>query len=250
MFGTSWSSTLLIILALAGSLALRPLATRWARGTKRLTGARVVAAARLGLVVVALTLAQALLVTSSSGLSWPARSVLWGASALCALPWFSNAVAGLWLLSPFSNAGPGDFVVACGQPGRIVGYGITRLELEAEAGWTAHLPYVAVVCRPLLVSNQVRARVSEFTLKRSDWTDDKVQFLRQAAILAPYRALESKVHISHRANLVSVQLVLTRPGSEKQMQHFLEAALTGYEPDRAHVGLEDALDIEPTRQIS
>jgi hypothetical protein len=243
MFATFWGSALLIMLALAGSLALRPLAARWARGTTRIRGARVVAAVRLCLVIAAVILAQSLLVNSSSGLPWPLRSVLWAAGALCALPWFSNAVAGLWLLSPFSKAGPGDFVVACGQPGRIVGYGITRLELEAEAGWTAHLPYVAVVCRPLLVSNQVGARASEFTLKRSDWTDDKVQFLRQAAILAPYRALESKVHVARRVNLVSVRLVLTRPGSEKQMQHFLEAAVADYDPNRAHLGIEDALNV-------
>lgn len=225
MFRMFWSSSLAIAATLAISLALRFLAARWARGPEGGRRARQIAALRLGLVMLVVVVALAQLLTASSGSSWPVRWVLGVVGGVCALPWFVNAVAGLWLLSPFFRARPGDVIVACGHSGRIVGYGSTRLEVETEAGFTAYLPYVAVAIRPVLISNPSRARGMEFSIERSDWTEDKLQVLHEAAILAPYRDLSSPVRLARHADVVSVHLSLSRPGSAARMRRFLEAAL-------------------------
>lgn len=242
MFRLFWSSALAISLALALSLALRMLAARWARGREGAERAPRVAALRLGLVLLVVIGALAQLIRASSDFTWPVRWALGAAGALCALPWLANAVAGLWLLSPFFRARPGDAIEACGQRGTLVGFGATRLELRTEAGWTAYLPYAAVAWGPVLIGDPSRARGTRFRIERQDWTDDELQLLREAAILAPYRDLSIPVRLSRRGNVVSVHLGLSRPGAEARMRRFLDAALSRPEARRndLRLGSEDA----------
>lgn len=213
--------------------ALRPLGTRWARDARRGTRARAVAAVRLGLLLIVEGIALFQLIASSSGLTQPLRSAAWVTCTLFAFPWFANSVAGLWLVSPFVSAGPGDDVVACGQPGRIAGYDIVGLELETDTGWTARLAYLTAALRPFLISPQKRARTTGFTLRKPNWTPDEVSFIRQAAILAPFRDLSSPVTISQSEGVVTIHLALSRPEAHAQMARLLDGALP---PNRSHEG--------------
>lgn len=221
-----------ISVALALSLALRVMAARWARGPEGAARAPRVAALRLGLVLLVVAGALTLLIRATSDFTWPVRWALGAAGVLCALPWLANAVAGLWLLSPFFRARPGDAIAACGQRGTLIGYGATRLELRTAAGWTAYLPYAAVACGPVLIGDPSRARGTLFRIERQDWTDAKLQRLHEAAILAPYRDLSVPVRLSRRGDVVSVHLALSRPGAEARMRRFLDAALTRPDPSR------------------
>jgi hypothetical protein len=239
---TLWSSSFAIGFALASSFGLRVFGARWARGARRAARVRVVAAARLSLALFVVIVAVAQLIMSASGLEEPLRWLVWAMGALCALPWASNGIAGLWLLSPFINARLGDVIVGPGQSGRIVGYGVTRLELETESGGHAHLPYVSVVWRPLLESSPGRPHGTEFTLRAPDWTEGKLQHLRQAAVLAPYRDLSSAVSVTRQADVASVRLSLTRPGSETPMRRLLDAALARYDADSEASSAHTVLD--------
>lgn len=220
-----WTRALAFSLAVGASWALRAPGVRWARDPKRVARARVVAAARLSLMLLGGWLVLSQLVGSSRGLSPLLQWSLWVAGALLALPWFANAVAGLWLVSPFVGAGPGDTVVACGQPGRIAGYGIARLELQTETGWTAYLFYLTVALRPFLVSPQSRASLMELAFKKVHWTPEEIAFLRETAVLAPFRDLSVPVTISRHDDVVRVQLALVRPEAQERMRQCLESAL-------------------------
>jgi hypothetical protein len=74
------------------------------------------------------------------------------------------------------------------------------------------------------------------SLRRHGWTEDLTHFVRQAAILAPYRALSAPVHVSRAEDVLTVQLSLARPGSEMQMRRLLEAALARYDMAAEEVG--------------
>ncbi len=225
MFESSWSAGLAIVLASGGAWALRAPGLRLARDARCAAQARAVAAARLCLLLFTGWLVLLQVIASSADLSPFLRWLVWGASAALALPWLANVGAGLWLLSPFVHAGPGDTVVACGQTGRITGYGVARLELATEAGWTAHLLYLAVALRPFLIHPRSRAPVLELTFKREQWTVEQLWALRESAILTPFRDLSVPVTVSQQDEVVRVRLALARPEARERMRRCLEGAL-------------------------
>jgi uncharacterized membrane protein YhdT len=225
MFETFWTRSLAIAVVFGANWVLGSVSTGWARDRKRPARARVLAAVRLSLLLLAGWLVLSQLVASSRGLSPVVQWSSWIAGALFALPLVVNSLAGLWLVSPLVGAGLGDTVVACGQPGRIAGYGLARLELETETGWTAHLLYLAVAFRPLLVSPQGGAPITELTFTKVSWTHEELSCLREAAILAPFRDLSLPVTVSQQENVVRVRLALVRPQAQEPMRRLLESAL-------------------------
>jgi hypothetical protein len=206
---------------------LKPLAVRWASEAKWALRVKLLAGARLLLLVLLVLAAFAQLVLSGRGLGAPAQWIVCGAAALCVLPCVINAVAGVWLLSALDVA-PGIRLVACGHSGRVSGYGLTRLELVTDPGDLVYLPYLAIATRPIVTSRRDATSSTKVSLSRHGWTEDMIQFVRQAAILAPYRALSSPVHVSRAEDVLTVQLSLARPASEMQMRRLLEAALARY----------------------
>lgn len=232
MVESSWARSLAIAVVFGASWALGSISTGWARDRKGPVRARALAAVRLSLLLLAGWLVLSQLVASSRGLSPVVQWSAWSAGALVALPLVANCLAGLWLVSPLVGAGLGDTVVACGQPGRIAGYGLARLELETETGWTAHLLYLAVALRPLLVSPQGGAPIVELTFTQARWTREELSCLRETAILAPFRDLSLPVSVSQQESIVRVRLALVRPQAQEPIRRLLESALTA---TRAHV---------------
>jgi hypothetical protein len=207
---------------------LKPLAVRWASEAKWAVRVKLLAGARLLLLVFVMLAAFAQLVLSTSGLGAPAQWVVCSAAGLCVLPGVINAVAGVWLLSAFVDVSPGNRLFACGHSGRVSGFGLTRLELVSDTDDLVYVPYLAIATRPIVTSRRDVTSSTEVSLRRHDWTEDLIQFVRQAAILAPYRALSAPVHVSRAEDVVTVQLALARPGSELRMRRLLEAALARY----------------------
>jgi hypothetical protein len=246
VFGSSWLSWSAIIVAAVSSWALKPLAARWASEPKWALRVKLLSGARQLLLIFVMLAALVEVVLSSSGLAASARWVVGGAAALCVLPCFVNAMAGLWLLSSFVDVSPGDRLLTCGHSGRVLAYGLTRLELLTDANELVYVPYLAVTTRPIVTSRSGATSRTEVRLNRHDWTEDMIQFVRQAAILAPYRALTSPVHVSREEDVVTVQLSLARPGSERQMKRLLEAALARYEVEVGDVGAPK--QVEPSKR--
>ncbi|MEO8178770.1 MAG: hypothetical protein ABI895_08055 [Deltaproteobacteria bacterium] len=228
MSSTFWSFCIAMVLAVTAGLALHPAAARWSRRVRTSERGKGVVVLRLCLVSLALLAALAELSVATSSIARPLHWGLWSIALLSALAWLLNTLAGLWLLSPFVSASPGDGVVACGQRGRIMDCGLLCLELETEPGWRAALPYIAVACRPLLVNKESQARGAEFVFERPDWTEDEIRFLRQVAVLAPYRDITTPVTCSRCADRVSLRLSLSHPAAEEQMRGLLTATLERY----------------------
>jgi len=245
MNGAVWWSCIAIAVAAGSGPALRAAASRWSGGTQGMTRARGVAALRLGLVSFALLGVVAELVATTSSMSHALHWASWSIAAVGVLACLANSLAGLWLLSPFVNASPGDALVTCGLRGRIVDYGLLCLKLETEPGWSAHLLYIAVAARPLLVSKRSRVRETEFLLERQDWTEEAFRCLRQAAVLAPYRDVTAPVTCSRCAERVSVRLSLSHPAAEEQMRALLDATLRRYESQTSLHEASDRVTLEP-----
>jgi hypothetical protein len=185
---------------------------------------------RIVLVSVGLCVALTELIRWSSTASPSIQWLAWALSALCAVPWLANALAALWLLAPGLHGAPRGLLLSNGRPARIAGYGVARLALTTAAGWDVHYPYLTLAFRPLLATGPSSADGTELWLE-GDWTEARLQRLRQAAILAPYRDLSSQVSLSRQGQRVRVRLALAAPGAQAQMQRYLEAAVA--DPDTA-----------------
>jgi hypothetical protein len=240
MMSTFWSKALAIAFSLACIGALGSIGPRWARAGNTARRVRVIAATRLGLLLFAQLLALGQLLAwadaagrsepgAVSGLSGPIREWLWVGSAALTVPAILNTIAGLWSVSPLVAAGPGATVLAWGQPGRIVAYGLAHLALETEAGWNAQLLYLTLAVRPLLLSQRRPPRGAQFDFEDRAWTEERIECLRQAAILAPYRDLSSPVTLSREANIVSLRVALTRPNAGALVHRLLDAALAAHD---------------------
>ncbi|MEY4546319.1 MAG: hypothetical protein RL685_2514 [Pseudomonadota bacterium] len=238
-----WSLAIAATLALTSVLALRPLGARWARSPHGGGGARAIAALRLCLMTLVVLGVLAALGAWSHSAPRPLQWALWAVTLLGALAWLTNAIAGLWLLSPRIDAAPGTTIVACGQRGRIVGYGVTSLELATDQGMIAHLPYLAISRRPLLIDEQRRARSVELTFAVPGWTQGHLDFLRQAAVLAPFRDVASPVTLSRSGDQLSVRVSLAHHAAEEEMRKLLERRLAEYlTPAPPHAAREEAHD--------
>jgi hypothetical protein len=98
------------------------------------------AASRLLLcVALAFALVQPL-VDGAGRLAPPVRWSLWVLTGSALFACLVNAIAGLWLLSPFTGVDPGCEVQAGGLRGTIRGYGWFRLAVSTPAGWLAQVP--------------------------------------------------------------------------------------------------------------
>jgi hypothetical protein len=225
MLGTSWPVTLLIAICALVSVALRPASSVRLPGRQRIAWLKTAAALRLiSLLILALVSFIPLLDIASS-LPLPARWALGAATTFSLLWCLVNTAAGLWLVSPFVGVDVGSEVVASKRRGIVRGYGLTRLELSTHAGGAAHLPYWSVAYRPLVVFGRDRPRSLEFTLRQQQWSDDEVRFLRQAAILSPFRALTSPVSVSRSGQVVTVRLDLAPRSREEDVRNQLERTL-------------------------
>jgi hypothetical protein len=192
---------------------------------RRVAWLKRLAALRLLLCVV---LAFALVLQLVDGLGHLPPSVrwpLWLLTGFGIVACLVNAIAGLWLLSPFTGADPGCEVRAAGLRGTIRGYGWFRLAVSTPAGWLAHVPYWSLLYRPLIVRREDGARTVVLIFRRELWSSDEVSHLRQAAILCPYRDPSCPVRISRRASSVAVRIGLAAGASEERVRGLLEHAL-------------------------
>ena len=142
----------------------------------------------------------------------------------CLLAFTLNTLACLWLLSPFVGADLGLEITASGLSGTIRGYGWACLEVTTHAGWAAHLPYASIAIRPFVVRRQDGPRVVRLTLHREHWDDDELQYLRQVAVLSPYRDPSLPVSAWRREGVVTVRLGLAQGVTQERMQRHLEQA--------------------------
>jgi hypothetical protein len=150
---------------------------------KTLAGLRLVSSVLLVLLLVLPVIDRTV------ALPVPIRWSIWTLAGLCLFAVTVNAVAGLWVLSPFVGGEPGLEVVAAGRRGTIRSYGWFRLELETPSVWSAQLPYWSIACRPLVVRRSDRRRVVAIILRRERWSPDELRSVRQAAVLCPYSDL-------------------------------------------------------------
>jgi hypothetical protein len=220
------TAMLAALAALGASLVLRSLSGRWALDPAAALRIRMVSAVRLLLTIAAVLLVLVQVMLAGGALPLPAQVFLWVVGGLLVFPWLGNAVAGLWFLSRLTDAELGDVIVACGHQGRLRGFGVSRLELLADGGRLVFLPYLSVVREPLSVARRNESVGSRLVLERPEWTEHSLRFLRQAAILAPYRDVTAPVSVSLSGSTTAhVELALVRPDAEGPMLRFLEGAL-------------------------
>jgi hypothetical protein len=219
-----WAFGVGAVLVVASSIALRtsvqPTPSRrriaW---IKRLVALRSIASTVLGLLVFSAVLEA--VASASDAVRWMLTFAAGGGLLAVVL----NTLAALWLLSPFLGADLGLDVVASGLRGTIHGYGWARLELTTHAGWTALLPYASIAVRPFSVCRQDGPRMVELTLRRDQWHEHELQWLRQVAVFSPYRDPSISVSVSCRARVATVRLGLAQRATQERMQQYLERAV-------------------------
>jgi hypothetical protein len=213
-------------LAVRGSQTTAP-----EQGRRRRAISKVAAAVRITAGAALLMLLLLPLLERAGALPAPARWAAWIAASAAVLLSLINAAAGLWILSPWVGVDLGMDVIAAGRRGTITGYGVTRLDISTQAGWSAHLPYWLVALRPLRTSPRTGPCWVELRLRHDHWSDGELRLLRQAAIFSPYRDLTASVSVTRRSQLVTIRLGLTARSPESRVQRQLEQALAEH---RAH----------------
>lgn len=219
----TWAIGVGAVLVVASSIALRTSvqqkSKRWIAWLKGLVALRSIASTLLGFCVFSAVLDA--IASASDAVQWTVTLAAGGGLLAVVL----NTLAGLWLLSHLVGADLGVEVVVSGLRGTIRSYGWARLELTTHAGWTAHLSYVSIAVRPFSVRRQDGPRMVELTLRRDHWDEKALQWLRQVAVLSPYRDPSISVSVSCRARAATLRLGLAQHVTQERMQHYLERAL-------------------------
>lgn len=213
----------------ASSLALPARSTQPRPSKRRISWIKGLAALRAVVSTVLASIAFAAVHDLVAPASDAVRWTLTLAAGGCLLVVILNAFAGLWLLSPFVGADLGLEVIAASTRGTIRGYGWARLEVTTPAGWTAHLPYASLALRPFVVGRHDGPRVVELTLRREHWHDGELQYLRQLAVLSPYRDPSVSVRVTRRARVVTVRLGLAQRATQESALRHLERGLSSSE---------------------
>lgn len=222
----TWASCIGALLLLASLLALPARFAQPRPSQRRIAWLKGVVALRSVVGTTLAALAFSTVVDIAARASDPVRWTITLVAGGFLLAITLNTLACLWLLSPIVGADLGLAVTAAGQRGTICGYGWARLRLTTHAGWVAHLPYAAIAVRPFIVRGRDGPRVVELTLRREHWDDDELQYLRQVAVLSPYRDPSVPVRVSRRDRVATVRLGLAPGVTRERMQHHLERART------------------------
>lgn len=222
---TSWYLLSAITTSLLLSLALRSLAHRLSRDAFAAGWARLLAAARIALMLACMGFGLAFAMRLVTPLALPAQAFLWVLGGILVLPWLANGIAGLWFLSRAHDGGLGDRVVACGHSGRIRDFGVTRLELESDGDDRVFLSYLSLARSPISVQKMGRSVGSTLVIERSEWSEDDLRFLRQTAVLAPYRDVTAPVSVEASGSRATVSMALVRSEAEAATKRLLLDAL-------------------------
>ena len=223
---TAWLFGIGSALLLASSVVAPARSPQARPSERRLAWLKGIAALRAFLLALLAVLAFSAVHDAVAAASDAARWTLTLAAGGCTLAVLLNTAAGLWLLSPRVGADLGLDVIASSSSGTIRGYGWARLEVMTRDGWTAHLPYAAIALRPFSVHRHDAPRVVELRLRHDRWHDDDLRYLRQLAVLSPFRDASLPVSVSHRACVATVRLGLAQRASEAGVQRQLERALS------------------------
>jgi hypothetical protein len=230
MFTSDWFTLFALLSCGVAVVALRPYARQRPLEGNDPKLIKAAAGLRLMLGVAMQALLFVLLARRMGALPEPAHSMAWAVAIGCAVVWLGNCAVGLWLASPLSTVSPGRALIASGRRGTLVGYGVARLELRTRGGWTAHVPYLNVAARVLLVGESERPHRETLVFERPAWSDAEVQLLHQLVVLAPYRQIDADFDISRRAGRVIVRLSLVKSCTGTRMQEYVERALTALPP--------------------
>lgn len=187
---------------------------------------------RSGALALALLYGAAKAWHASAGLVPSARWWLWGAGAVLLLPLFVNSVAGLWFLLRLGPRGLDGSLTALGHTGRVRDVGLTRIALVEEGERVVLLPYLPLAWRPLALAPPATTSASCVLLERESWSEERRGFLRQAAILSPYRDEAYPVSVSISGRVAKVSISLVRPEALNLLERSLERALDEYEQTR------------------
>lgn len=216
-----WYSGFAAAGALLASVSLRPLLRRLAADPRAAGRVRWVAAARIALVLFAAGFVLVQIMRIGASWSFSVQAFAWAFGGLLALPWLSNGVAGLWFLARAGDAGIGDGIVARGQSGRIRDFGLTLLELESDAERLVCVPYASLLREPFLIKRRGSRVASTLTFEQPEWSEDDLRFVRQAAVLAPYRDVTAPVSVDARGSLLTLSMALVRPDADVLMKRLL-----------------------------
>jgi hypothetical protein len=216
----------LVLTVVAGAAGVKsPRLPEVVPSARRVAGAKLLAVLRLiGCAALAFGLAS-LVADAASQLAPPLRWPIWLLAGSGSIAVLINWIAGLWLLSPWIGADPGREIQVSHLRGTIHGYGWFRLAIYTSAGWLAHIPYASFLFRPVLMRREDGARAVVLTFRREHWTPDQTRYLRQAAILCPYRDPSYPVTVSLRARTLEVRLGLALGASEERVRALLEHAI-------------------------
>jgi hypothetical protein len=219
-----WALCIGALLSAASSLVFPARSVRPRRAARWLGWVKGLAALRSIVSTIVASLAFSTAVETAASAPDAVRWTMTLAAGGCLLAIILNALAGLWLLSPFVGADLGLEVTASGLRGTISGYGWARLEVTTHAGQTAHVPYAWVAARPFIVRREDGPRVVQLTLRRERWDDDELQHLREVAVLSPYRDPSVPVSVSRRERVATVRLALAQGATREGVQRHLERA--------------------------
>jgi hypothetical protein len=222
----------LVLTMVAGAAGVKSPRLSEVVSARRVAGAKLLAVLRLmGCAALAFGLA-ALAAEVARQLAPPLRWPIWLLAGSSSLAVSINWIAGLWLLSPWIGADPGREIQVSHLRGTIHGYGWFRLAISTPAGWLAHIPYASFLLRPVLVRREDRARAVVFTFRREHWSPDQTRYLRQAAILCPYRDPSHPVTVFLRPRTLEVRLGLALGASEEHVRGLLEHAIDHHPESR------------------
>jgi hypothetical protein len=225
----TWLFGIGVALLTASSLALPARSAQPRPSRRRTAWIKGLAALRAAVSTVLASIAFVAVHDAVAAGSDAVRWTLTLAAGGCLLVVILNACAGLWLLSPFVGADLGLEVIASSTRGTIVGYGWARLEVTTPTGWTAHVPYASLALRPFVVCRQDGPRVVELVLRREHWHDAELQYLRQLAVLSPYRDPSVPVRVSRRARVATVRFGLAQRATRESALRHLERGLSSSE---------------------
>ena len=245
---SSWLLSLGALLLVAASLALPVRSVRPRPSQRRVTWLKGLAALR---VILGTTLALVACSAARDAAAHTPDAVRWAltlAAGAAVLVLIINAAAGLWLLSPFVGADLGLQVMAARTRGTIRGYGWARLEVMTPAGWMAHVPYASVLLRPLVVCSDEGPRMAEVTLRRERWGDDGLRYLRQLAVLCPFRDASLPISVTQRGRAATVRLGLAQRATLERVQRHFELALARQGASAAYSRGGSSLDRFPSSE--
>lgn len=234
----TWTFACAALLLVASRLALPARSVQPRPSQRRVGWIKGLAALRSIVSMILASLAFSTVLDAAASASEAVRWTITLAAGGCLLAVILNAVAGLWLLSPFVGADLGLEVIASGVRGTIRGYGWARLEVTSRAGWAAHVLYASVAVRPFIICRHNESRVVELTLRRDRWQDDELQYLRQVAVLSPYRDPSIPVSVSRLERVATVRLGLAQGATQERMQRRLERALSRLQDVAVSAGRE------------